>query len=153
MLGDDVILQHSGHVPVKEMSSYLSNFGLQLHDEQKTVVGEVHFLGAFWNKGKPDLNVEELVQKAVFPEKFRKYGEKPHRGAEAVLRSYASSYLSGFRLLPEARLTDFEKLDRPRMDERLVTDWLSGSEKFFEEEYAAFRSKSYEPCLSTRILL
>jgi hypothetical protein len=155
VLGDDVILQHCGPFSLSEMANYLNRFGLQLHDDEKTVVGSVHFLGAVWNKGKPDAPIEELTKKAVFPENFRVYGDKPCIGAENVLRSYACSYKSAFQLIPTPRRFDMFQLDKPRLFER-DTDprWLSGSDKFFFEEYALVgRKRLCGPTLSLRFLL
>lgn len=155
VLGDDIILQHVGDFSLSEMSSYLSQFGLNLHDDEKTVVGEVHFLGATWIKGKPDAPLRELMKKAVSPENFRVYGESPHIGAENVLRSYACSYLSAFKLIPTSRPFDMYQLDKPRV---FVEDadprWLSGSDRFFEEEYASVRRQRLcESKLSLRFML
>jgi hypothetical protein len=154
VLGDDVILQTEGQFSLPEMASYLNQFGLQLHDDEKTVVGEVHFLGAVWTKGKPDAPINELTKKAVFPENFRIYGESPHVGAESVLRSYACSYKSAFQLIPTSRRFDMYQLDKPRLWFEDDPRWMSGSDKFFEEEYALIRRKRLcESKLSLRFML
>lgn len=155
VLGDDVILQTCGQFSLSEMASYLSTFGLQLHDDEKTVVGEVHFLGAVWTKGKPDAPVSDLTKKAVFPENFRVYGERPHIGAESVLRSYACSYKSAFKLIPTSRHFDMYQLDKPRLfEDDADPRWLSGSDKFFLEEYALVeRKRLCESKLSLRFML
>lgn len=155
VLGDDVILQHVGQFDLSEMAEYLSQFGLQLHDDEKTVVGEVHFLGAVWSKGKPDASVKELVNKAVFPENFRVYGGEPRVGAENVLRSYACSYKSAYRLVPTRRPWDMFELDKPRVgQDDADTRWLTGSDRFFEEEYSLLRGKRLcESKISLRFML
>jgi len=138
VLGDDVILQVAGHVTLEDVSQwarYLSKIGLILHDDEKTQVGVVHFLGAFWDSGKPDLPIQELVNKAVFPERFRNYEGKPHTGAEGVLRSYASSYLSAHRFLPTGITLRPRSKDMPPVGEEFDSRYLSGSDRFlFEEE-------------------
>jgi len=154
VLGDDVILKHLGHYSLKRMADYLSTFGLVLHDDEKTVVGQVHFLGATWMKGKPDAPVGELVSKASWPESFRVHGSNPYADAIGVLRSYACNYLSAIRFLPSSSRSRVWTVDKPpTYCENLPTSFLSGSEKFFEEEYAHFRSNSCEKTLSYRLLL
>lgn len=155
VLGDDVILQQCGKVSLSEWAAYLRSFGFNLHDDEKTIVGQVHFLGAVWIKGKPDAPIDELTKKAVFPENFRSYGSECYVGAENVLRSYACSYKSAFKLLPTTRRWDMFQLDKPRV---AVDDadprYLTGSDKFFEEEYALIRGKRVcESKLSLRFML
>lgn len=155
VLGDDVILKHCGRYCLSEWKSYLSTLGFNLHDDEKTVVGEEHFLGAVWKKGKPDAPLQELINKATFPENFRSYGGKRYEGAENVLRSYASSYKSAFVLLPTNHPWNMWELDKPRIG---VDDadprYLTGSDKFFAEEYALINGKRLcEPKLSLRYLL
>lgn len=155
VLGDDVILQHCGQVNLSEMTSYLSQFGMQLHNDEKTVIGEVHFLGSVWYKGKPDAPIGELTKKAIYPENFRRYGDKPHLGAEEVLRSYACNYKSAFKLIPTSRRFDMYQLDNPRIGrDSFDTRWLSGSDKFFLEEYALIKKiRGCPPRLSLRYML
>nr|QQM16309.1 putative replicase [Retsystermes virus] len=153
VLGDDVILNVKGDVDLESWANYLSTFGLQLN-LTKTRVGEPHFLGAFWYKGKPDVPVEELAKKSVFPENYRYYGGQPHREAESVLRSYASSYLSAISLLPLQ--TDQRSVDFPWPGEQVIASHLSGSDRFLLEEsefhYGSEKRRSYAT-LSYRILL
>lgn len=155
VLGDDVILQQRGRFQLSEMAAYLATFGLHLHDDKKTVVGQVHFLGAVWTKGKPDAPIVELATKAIFPEQFRKYGESTYCDAEEVLRSYASNYKSGFNFIPRGdHSLDIWRMDKPRLGVKTKTEFLSGSDKFLEEEYALIRGpKQYESCISMRYLL
>lgn len=155
VLGDDVIIQTRSKVDLREWASYLSQFGLIIHDDDKTVMDEVHFLGAVWTKGKPDAPIQELTKKAVFPETFRSYGGKHYVGAENVLRSYACNYKSAFELLPTTRRNDMYQLDKPRLGiDDADPKYLSGSDKFFEEEYALIRGKrNCESKLSLRFML
>ena len=153
VLGDDVLLNTVGDVKLKDWAKYLSKFGLKIN-VNKTLIGIPHFLGAYWDKGKPDVPIQEIVNKAVFPETFRYYGGQPHEGAEAVLRSYASNYLSAERFLPSVfanmRRVDFGdmRIGNPK--------YLSGSDKYLLEESMLFESnrpKLYYPTLAARILI
>jgi len=152
VLGDDVIMNVVGDVDVASWRAYLlKEFGLLLHDDEKTLVGEAHFLGAYWTKGKPDVPIQELVNKAVFPEKFRNYEGKPDSGARDVLASYASGYLSAHRFLP----TGLRVEPRAR-NLSFHTDFrfLSGSDKYLSEakEQLIHKTSTGFSSLTTRLL-
>lgn len=156
VLGDDVIVQVTSPVELERWADKLASWGLILHDDEKTVVDEIHFLGAFWEKGKPDAPIDELVKKACFPETYREYQGKPDSGALSVLRSYASNYLSAYRLLPR-RSPHMRSIDYPyRDDEYLRPEYLSGSDRYFMEERTLEKfthDRGPEPTLSYRIML
>jgi len=138
VLGDDVIVQIQQAVDKSDLSQWAkylkSRFGLELHDDEKTVLGRAHFLGAFWDMGKPDLPVQELVNKAAQPESFRNYGGNPYTGAESVLRSYASSYLSAHRFLPTGIRLSGRVKDLPPREEVISGKFMSGSDRYLYEE-------------------
>lgn len=154
VLGDDVIVNVNGPVSLERWSQFLKSRGMILN-VQKTMLDEPHFLGAFWYKGKPDAPIQELVNKAVFPENFRLYGTTPHAGAESVLRSYASNYLSAIRLLPTGFRLVMRNLDLPDSTESIKPEHLSGSDRYLLEESKLARSGKLDvgiPSLSSRIL-
>lgn len=163
VLGDDVIVCVSGSFSIKSWASYASKFGMVIHDDKKTEIGRTHFLGAYWDKGKPDVPIEQIVQKSIFPEKFRDYQGKPDRGAENVLRSYAASYLSAIKVVPRDRESCFSNfqgmrsVDFPRRDEGELNDYMSGSQKFQSEELKLLKFKPSSldgpSTLSMRIML
>lgn len=155
VLGDDVILKHEGNFSLPKMAEFLKKHGMILHDDEKTVIDSVHFLGAVWDKGKPDAPLAELLSKAVFPENFRNYGGQPRIGAENVLRSYACSYKSAYAIIPTSHYSNLWWLDKPRyLQEDADPRWMSGSDKFFEEEYSLLRSKRQcESKISLRFML
>jgi len=132
VLGDDVIASVQGKVDLAKWAEYLETLGLKLN-VQKTRLDEPHFLGAVWWKGKPDVPIAELVKKAVFPEKYRDYGGKPHKGALDVLRSYASVSISAIRLLPSSHLTDMRRVDMPE-ENKIDPSYLTGSDRYLLEE-------------------
>lgn len=134
VLGDDSIMRIRGEFSLQEMSSYIRTLGMELHANEKTVVGKNHFLGAFWEKGKPDAPLDELTKKAVYPEKFRMYEGNYAHGPEDVLRSYACSYKSAVQLLPIHAGTYMNVLDKPRVTEELHPELWSASDRFFFEE-------------------
>lgn len=153
VLGDDVLFNVVGSVDLDAWAGYLSQFGMTLN-VKKTVLGSPHFLGAIWDKGKPDVPIQELVNKAVFPETYRDYGGQPHEGATAVLRSYASNYLSAVHFLPSPGV-NYRRVDFGSM-ESVNPNHLSGSDKYLLEERSlakSHRCKMYYPTLAVRILL
>jgi len=153
VLGDDVLMSVVGDVDLNAWAEYLSKFGMKMNVD-KTLIDEPHFLGAFWNKGKPDVPIQEIVNKAVFPENYRNYGGEPHKGAEAVVRSYASNYLSAVQFLP-LRSADMRRVDMGICGD-VNPNHLSGSEKYLLEESMLSgikRRKLHIPSLSVRILL
>lgn len=154
VLGDDVIVQVTSPVELSRWAAKLSSWGLILHDDDKTRVDELHFLGAVWDMGKPDAPIDELVNKACFPETYRDYQGKPDSGARSVLRSYAANYLSGYRLIPSnsphQRYVDFPD----REDDYLRSEYLSGSDKYLLEEKSLGKTPSKStpvPTLAYRI--
>jgi hypothetical protein len=138
VMGDDVIMQVSSkvtHDTLRQWAQYLnSEFSLQLHDDEKTVLGRVHFLGAFWDKGKPDADIQELANKAAQPETFRDFGGQPREGAVGVLRSYASQYLSAHRFLPTGIRLSGRLKDMPPGNGVPEDKHLSGSDRYLREE-------------------
>jgi hypothetical protein len=130
VLGDDCILQVKGKVELEKWKAYLFNrFGMRIN-VKKTVVGQVHFLGAIWIKGKPDAPIEELARKAVFPEHYRKYKGNPYRGAMAVIYSYGSNYLSGYKLFPRGnRKFDMRVVDVPLDHREWDEAYMTGSDR------------------------
>jgi len=157
VLGDDSIMNVThGDVDLIAWANYLEGFGLKLNID-KSHIDEPHFLGAYWLRGKPDADLRILVNKAAFPENFRVYELTPRAGAEAVLRSYASSYLSAYVLLPMGnRRYESRTLDFPSSDEVINPTHLSGSDRFLLEESKLGREeqpKSYIPTLSLRMLM
>lgn len=153
VLGDDVLASVVGEVDLKQWAKYLAGLGMKLNVD-KTVVGRAHFLGAFWDKGKPDVPIQEVVNKSVFPENYRDYGGKPHEGAEDVLRSAASNYLSAVDLLPFG-FADMRRVDFGSNSEG-DPKYLTGSDKYLLEERMLTRAgklKNYYPTLSVRIMI
>lgn len=153
VLGDDVLASVVGDVDLNKWADYLAGMGMKLNVD-KTLLDRAHFLGAFWDKGKPDVPIQEIVNKAVFPETYRNYGGQPREGAEAVVRSYASNYLSAVQFLP-LLAADMRRVDMGGSGE-VNPNYLSGSDKYLLEESTlngANKSKLYYPTLAVRILL
>lgn len=155
VLGDDSIMQIRGRFSLEEMSAYVASLGMSLHNDEKSVVGYSHFLGAIWEKGKPDAPLDELTRKAVFPETFRSYGRNVKRGAEDVVRSYATSYKSAWKLVPEPwNPCNFMNLDKPWPGYEEHPEYWSATDRFFWEEYKQAESvRRSDATLSLRFML
>jgi hypothetical protein len=163
VLGDDVIVSVRGSVDLTAWKQYVEKFGLIIHDDAKTEVGVTHFLGAYWEKGKPDVPLEQVLDKSVFPESFRDYGGEPHWGAEDVIRSYAAQYLSAIKMVPNGRTDtwrhhEMRQLDYPRIGrDDNPSKYLTGSERFLSEELKLLKSdnpyRNRPSPLSLRIML
>lgn len=163
VLGDDVIVSVYGKVDLSAWATYLATFGLHLHDDEKTEVDKTHFLGAYWEMGKPDVPLEKIISKSVFPESFRNYEGQPDRGSEDVLRGYASNYLSAIKMIPIPSPIDIwspqkmRQLDHPRIGRDDNLKYLTGSDRFLSEELKLLkRDRLYQDRpspLSLRIML
>lgn len=87
VLGDDVLefFNYSGDRDklMRGISEYLAQFGVKVNVD-KTQVGVPHFLGAVWDRGTRQRDLEELLSNLVFPERYRKYSQ----GTEGVVQAY-----------------------------------------------------------------
>lgn len=162
VLGDDVVCSVCGEVDLASWARYLARFGMRLHDDSKTEIGVTHFLGAYWEKGKPDVPIERLLSKSVFPESYRDYEGKPDRGAKDVVRSYAAAYLSAIRMVPDGRIDtwlhhEMRRVDFPERDRDDDPRYLTGSDRFTQEALELLKRdtpyKNRPSTLSLRILI
>lgn len=154
VLGDDVLMNVKGDVDLDAWADYVSQFGLKINTD-KTVLDDPHFLGASWRKGKPDASLRELAAKAVHPESFRNYQGKLDTGPKAVLRSYASNYVSAFRFIEQPDLLHYRR-DLPPL-EGWKPEWMTGSDRFHAEELSRKRigngGSGISSSLSARLLM
>lgn len=105
VLGDDVVFSTYKGLDLNQVAKYLKDaFGVILHPT-KCEVGKTHFLGADWPVCTPVRSVQELVNKAVWPEAWRKYAgdTKMERMDESqqVLLSYSKTYYNAWKMLPK----------------------------------------------------
>lgn len=103
VLGDDSIFSVSREIDLSLLKEKLEKFNIRLNVE-KCHVNEAHFLGVYWRKAMPRLELHKLAAKATQPETFRKYSgkTKSERRLEAlfVLASFATVAIDGWKLLP-----------------------------------------------------
>lgn len=76
VLGDDVLefFNYEGDRDklMGAISEYLAQHGVRVNVD-KTQVGVPHFLGAVWDKGTRQRDLEDLLSNMVYPERYRKY--------------------------------------------------------------------------------
>lgn len=94
VLGDDMLFFSNKQPDLVSYAKLLSDkYGMNMNVE-KSLCGNshdpIHFLGRVWYNGLPIRSFEEMVERAVAPESFRKYGNCTTEAA-AVLHSYRNS--------------------------------------------------------------
>lgn len=155
VLGDDVILSTYKGLDLHQVADYLKDtFGIILHPT-KCEVHKAHFLGADWPVVTPVRDIQELVNKAVWPERYRSYNGDTRAekvdDAQQVLLSYSKSYYNAWNLV----------MKRFRManvyNDGTVAYWhqgqqdahLTGYERYKQESEGRERMSSYTlQCLS-----
>ena len=152
VLGDDLLFFSNRKVNLDKISKFVKkNLGINVHGSEKSYIYKrgdtIHFLGRDWKNGYPDISVDEIVQKMVYPESYRKYSKEPSiktKQIHLLLLSYASVYRSAWRIAereinPEARNVrrgeipiDTEVYLRPVMKELIDIDptMLSGLTRY-----------------------
>lgn len=137
VLGDDSIFSVSKEINLDLLRETLNKFNIRLNIE-KCFIGEAHFLGVYWRKAMPRLELHKLAAKATQPETFRKYSgqTKSERQLEAlfVLASFATVAIDGWKLLPLIHDV-FGTVSRIHGGFKL--EHLTGSDRF-TLEYAEF---------------
>jgi len=103
VLGDDSIFSCDEDIPLDVLKKEFERYGMILNSE-KSRRNEIHFLGANWESGFPDISVDEILKKAICPERPRTdlYVMSQDRYtrwliARGILANYAASYLSGWK--------------------------------------------------------
>jgi hypothetical protein len=105
VLGDDLLLWSNRLMSLDTMADYAkSNFHVIMHGSEKSLISKydepVHYLGRIWSNGLPSLDVQEIVEKMVYPERHRRYTsddpERLKREVRMLILSYASVYREGW---------------------------------------------------------
>lgn len=106
VLGDDMLFWSNKHISLKLIADYASaTFGVTFNPEKSQCVRwdqAPHFLGRNWERGVPDLPVQEVLTRLKFPETFRKYPSDPdyiERQVRLIIASMAASYRSAWKLI------------------------------------------------------
>nr|WRQ64728.1 RNA-dependent RNA polymerase [Durnavirales sp.] len=143
VLGDDSIFATRQKLDLQKVAEFLMTYGIKLNIEKSTK-NQVHYLGATWKLGLPDLDVKQLAAKAVYPETFRKYSDH-RRDPRGVLLSYASQYLSGIKFIKTNDMSCQFTISIPK------AKYLSGNDKF-QLEYFGTNYNSRLPSVLGRML-
>jgi len=103
VLGDDSIFSCDENIPLDVLKKEFERYGMVLNTE-KSRRQDLHFLGANWESGLPDISLEKLLAKAICPERPRTHLYVSSQDsytrwliARGILANYASTYLSGWR--------------------------------------------------------
>jgi hypothetical protein len=120
VLGDDLLMWSDRKMDLDTIAKYAnSNFSVQLHGAEKSKIFQyneaIHYLGRDWLNGLPDLDVDEVLSKMVYPERFRHYDEDPQikeRQVRMLLLSYAAVYRHGWRIASKSLGVDNRNINR-----------------------------------------
>lgn len=92
VLGDDMLFFTNKIPNLLKFATVLSNHYHMKVNETKSVWGrssdDIHFLGREWVCGLPFRGVDNVIERAVSPERYRNYGEDKLKGASLVVASY-----------------------------------------------------------------
>lgn len=101
VLGDDLLMWSDRDISLDVVANYANSvFGVQFNADKsrKFKRGDsIEYLGRVWTKGVPDLPVEDIISRMIFPERFRKYSkdnDRKKKEVEQLFLSYASAYHS-----------------------------------------------------------
>lgn len=133
VLGDDSIFNLPNRVSLESISQIIAGYGITVNI-QKSSIGTMHFLGAYWVRCLPDESISKLVGRAVFPETFRQYSEEKSKRQQAMelLASYASQYRSAWKFIPSIGMNDLRTTEWNLMN--VKHQWMSGSDRYHWEE-------------------
>lgn len=114
VLGDDLMFWSNRRVDLDVLAKFVNDaFGVKMHGAEKSAIYRfdepVHFLGRIWSKGIPGLEVEGILKRMVFPERFRKYSfdvAQRARQVRLLILSYAAVYYEGWSIARDLLGTD-----------------------------------------------
>lgn len=105
ILGDDCLFYSNRKVNPQFIANYIQRvFGVKTNVEKSSFTEDtrsVHFLGRDWINGEPDLPLEDIVKRMVFPERFRRYSRNiadRKREVKMLFLSYAAVYRTGYQI-------------------------------------------------------
>ena len=114
-LGDDVFTSVPAEITDAMLAEKVAELGLVMHPDKTDNIP--HFLGALWYKGIPFRDKHELLQKMVYPERYRLYPSKDrferHELALQLIAQYAVVNVSAWDILLEVagKCHDMTRLD------------------------------------------
>ena len=112
VLGDDLIFWSDKLVSLDSISKFVrSNLRINVHGSEKSATfrrGEViHYLGRDWKNGVPTLDPEKVLQRALYPETFRRYSKdhvKRDKEVRLMLWAMAQTYKDFYPVLQKILL-------------------------------------------------
>lgn len=144
VLGDDLLLWSDRNVDLVQLANYASNeYGVVFNpnkSEKFLWSDTIKYLGRLWDDGIPDQDLDKVIARMVYPERFRTYSEDPkqrEREVKLLLAAFASTYKCANHILKQANGTNGTRI-APNADDIIVfregrspnPDHLSGLQRF-----------------------
>ena len=112
VLGDDLIFWSNKRVSLNAIAKFArSSLCINVHGSEKSAIFKrgdiIHYLGRDWDNGIPTLDVEKVLQRALYPETFRRYSKdrwKREKEARLMLWAMAQTYKSFYPVLQKILL-------------------------------------------------
>lgn len=103
VLGDDLLFFTNTSIKLEVMAKFASiTFGMKFNPT-KSVLGKCHepvpFLGRVWVRGLPTRSTDKAIDRMLWPESYRKYGD-PVKEGRIVALSYNLSAIQDANLIP-----------------------------------------------------
>ena len=107
VLGDDILFFSNRRMDLNNLSRFINHdFSVLVHGSEKSEIVRydqpIRFLGRTWINGIPDMPVQDIIDRLVNPERFRKRSKDPDRAASEVFFMFvcmATQYKEAFRIL------------------------------------------------------
>lgn len=146
VLGDDLLFWSNRDVQLDDIAEFIvSKIHITAHGCEKSgkysMFDTIHFLGRDWKDGVPDLDLDEILKRMVYPEGFRQYSDDPVEAEGQVynlLHSYTAVYQTAWQVvrkcypLLDRRMSDPFQMDRklPRTVDAVNPMYLSGLQRY-----------------------
>lgn len=170
VLGDDLLMWSDRDISLDTIARYVTQtFGVLMHGSDKSMKFRfdeaVHYLGRDWPNGMPTLDVDEIVKRMVYPERYRKYSsdvKQREREVKLLLLSYASVYWDAWSIVQRSLGSDRHNAQGSQFIEysvyadddeaRVNEDHLSGLQRYLLK-YAGNGAKSQLTTVGTQYWL
>lgn len=162
VLGDDLVMFTDTDVKLSRIAKVAEDiFGVKFNADKSMKCHwsqPIHFLGREWDRGIPDVELQDLVDKIVQPESYRKYPKKEKArelAALQVIYAYASVYRCMYSVYSKIASRVFGKRQFPSLIESSMTmahareEDLSGLVRYYVREgwldYGNQSNRGYKP--------
>jgi hypothetical protein len=151
VLGDDLLMWSNREVDLEKIAEFVtSEFGVTMNGPPKSqrfrFDEAVTYLGRIWSNGLPTLDLDGILKRMIYPERFRKYSddqEARYREVKLLILSYAAVYLHGWGIAQKTLGSDLwfaqgpERIESAvysqQSDGRVNPEHLSGLQRYLEK--------------------